>query len=178
MEKVTEQSVEDGKLPPESGWLVKDLDHATPDLSVDASKRPRDEEEDVSKQQAEFEGSSVKRSKIEDVEATDTLPSERTGQEDDQEGDKGSNGSLSEQEEKEENNTASNSALTAAMSPLLTRSRAKSEEAQDASADQEDMISTPLNDETKVSGGTNQDTEMKSRGLEPNERWRGKRVCF
>jgi hypothetical protein len=178
MEKVT--------LSSESGSLVEDLDPATLDLSVDAPKRPRDEEEDVSKQQAEFEGSSVKRSKIEDAKATDTLPSERNGQEDDPEGDKGSNVSLSEQEEKEENKTASNSALTAAMSPVLTRSRAsektsekpKSEEAQDASADQEDMVATPLNDKTKDSDDTNQDTEVNSVGLEPNERWRGKRVCF
>ena len=94
MEKVTEQLV---------GSLVMDLDHATPDLWVHASKRPRDEEEDI----CLIERSSVKRRRIEDAEVTDILPSERTGQENDP-------------EEKEENEAASNSTVIAARPPVLT----------------------------------------------------------
>ena len=164
-----------------SEFPAEGVERTATDLSENTPKRPRGEEEivvgDINKLEAEMEGPSVKRSKVDNDEATDsTPPEEKYEHQDASGGQEGMDIDPSEKEEEEDDKTASKPDL---MSPAFTRSRAysKSEEVRTENSEPCEAFSTPLNDKTKSS--TNGNAEINSGSSPGSEgRWRGKRVLF
>lgn len=171
-----ESSLEQSSNGEEIASLAEDVDLATPNKPNISGKRTRneaDDNNDEGDEQAEPEGTSIKRTKL-DTPAMNGKSSGRAKHEGEQ--DNGGKTSSSEQKDKKDKTTAS--ALAAAVSPALTRSRAsgkksvrETSESHDATSMEEEALASEDDASNKSESG-----ESETKDLRPNKRWRGKSI--